>query len=87
MNKESFAFVIYYEQWKSDKAYDKSKVWTQQLIDAVLECGGTYYLPYKIYATPEQFKKAYPRFDEFLDVKKKYDPTKKFGNALWEAYN
>jgi len=85
--QESFAFVLYYDQWHTKNALVEGKVWTQKLIDAVLECGGTYYLPYKIYATPEQFKKAYPRFDEFLDVKKKYDPTKKFGNALWEAYN
>ena len=85
--QESFAFVIYYEQWKLQSSYKKAKIWTQKLIDAVLECGGTYYLPYKVYATSEQFRKAYPRFDEFLDVKRKYDPTKKFGNALWEAYN
>lgn len=31
-------------------------------------------------------KKAYPRWDEYVELKKKYDPTGKFSNMLFEKY-
>ena len=49
-------------------------------------CKGTYYLPYQIYATQEQFMAAYPQAGEFFDLKKQLDPTNKFRNKLWDTY-
>ena len=36
---------------------------------AVLEVGGTYYLPYQPHATVEQFHRAYPRAGEFFALR------------------
>ncbi|HXB42390.1 MAG TPA: FAD-binding oxidoreductase [Bacteroidia bacterium] len=83
---EVFAFVLYYKQGIKQKNKDLVKNWTQQLIDAAISCNGTYYLPYQIYATQEQFFKAYPTSDKFFTLKKQLDPTNKFRNKLWDAY-
>jgi FAD/FMN-containing dehydrogenase len=60
---------------------------TQAMIDAALDCGGRYYLPYRLHATPEQFRRAYPRADEFFAKKRQYDPDGIFVNQFWLKYN
>lgn len=85
-DKEVFAFVVYYKQGTDEKAKDEVTKWTRQMIDAAISVGGTYYLPYQLLATNEQIHKAYPRLDEYFAIKKKYDPTNKFTNALWDKY-
>ena len=84
--EEVFSFVVYYKQKTSEEAQLQVKDWTQKLIEAALSVNGRYYLPYQIHATDEQFKKAYPNFQKFFDVKKKVDPTNKFRNKLWDRY-
>ncbi len=37
-------------------------------------------------ATPEQFRRAYPRAAEFLALKRRLDPTNKFRNELLDKY-
>ena len=83
---EVFAFVIYYKQGTSER--DKSEVglWTRELIDAALNLGGSYYLPYQLHATEEQFRRAYLRAPEFLELKRLLDPTNKFRNELLDKY-
>jgi len=61
--------------------------WTRELIDAATALGGAYYLPYQIHATERQFRAAYPRADAFFALKAKLDPTNKFRNKLWDAYD
>jgi FAD/FMN-containing dehydrogenase len=84
---ECFAFVVYYKQGTSNADKAAVAVWTRELIDAALSVGGSYYLPYQVQATPEQFHRAYPRFAEFLALKERVDPTHKFRNKLWDAYD
>jgi FAD/FMN-containing dehydrogenase len=84
--EEVFSFVIYYKQKTTKSAKLSVKKWTQELIDAALSVNGRYYLPYQIHATQDQFKRSYPNFQKFFDVKKKYDPTNKFRNKLWDEY-
>ena len=83
---EVFAFVLYYKQGTGAADREAVGVWTRELIDAAIATGGTYYLPYQIHATHEQFLKAYPRAGEFFALKKRLDPTNKFRNKLWDAY-
>jgi FAD/FMN-containing dehydrogenase len=83
---EVFAFVIYYKQRTSDSAKKAVTVWTRELIDAALSVGGSYYLPYQLHATEEQFLQAYPRAPEFFALKQRLDPTNKFRNKLWNRY-
>ncbi|MES2650892.1 MAG: FAD-binding oxidoreductase [Bacteroidota bacterium] len=84
--EEVFAFVIYYKQGVSIKDNAKVKSWTNELINASLSVNGSYYLPYQIIATPQQFNKAYPNAKQFFKLKKKYDPDYKFRNQLFDAY-
>lgn len=85
-NKEVFAFVIYYRQGTDEAARNQVGVWTRQLTDAALDCGGTYYLPYQLHATPQQFARAYPNMQAYLALKKQLDPNNRFRNKLWERY-
>ncbi len=84
--KEVFSLVIYYRQ-KTDKKTRKAiaKI-TQDLISAALEVGGSYYLPYQIHATSEQFHQAYPKAKEFFALKQKWDPLNRLTNSLWDRY-
>lgn len=84
--EEVFAFVLYYKQGTSSLAKNKVAIWTRELINAVISVGGSYYLPYQLHATIEQFHKAYPRAREFFALKKQLDPTNKFRNKLWDKY-
>lgn len=51
---------------------------TRRLDAMVLECGGRIYLGKDSYVEPETFRKMYPRMDEWLAVKAKYDPDSIF---------
>ena len=83
---EVFAFVIYYKQGTSDAAREEVALWTRELIDAALDLSGSFYLPYQLQATQEQFLRAYPRAAEFLALKRRLDPTNKFRNELLDKY-
>jgi FAD/FMN-containing dehydrogenase len=71
-------------QGRSQKQQVRAKKWTRLLIDAALECGGRYYLPYQLYATEEQFNQTYPEFKILLERKKTYDPQGIFSNKFYE---
>jgi FAD/FMN-containing dehydrogenase len=83
---EVFCFVIYYKQGTSESAQREVRAWTRELIDRAISEGGSYYLPYQILATKEQFHAAYPRAWEFFRLKGRVDPENKFRNRLWDAY-
>ena len=83
---EVFAFVIYYKQGTSRIARARVGAWTRELIDAALDVGGSYYLPYQVHASDAQFVRAYPRAPEFFALKRRVDPTNKFRNTLWDRY-
>jgi len=83
---ETCAFVLYHKQRTRENAKHRVAVWTRELIDSALAVGGTYYLPYQPYATPEQFHKAYPKAVRLFELKKRLDPDFRFTNALWDKY-
>jgi FAD/FMN-containing dehydrogenase len=84
--EESFAFVVYYRQGVTDTERREVGDWTRELIDAALAVGGSYYLPYQIHATDAQFRRAYPRAEEFFALKSRVDPDYRFRNKLWDRY-
>jgi FAD/FMN-containing dehydrogenase/uncharacterized membrane protein YhaH (DUF805 family) len=84
--QETFAFVLYYKQGVSEEEKSRVAIWTRELIDVSIGMGGTYYLPYQPHATLEQFKKAYPRAEEFFEIKRRLDPGFRFRNSLWSKY-
>lgn len=83
---ETFALVLYYKQRTNSTAKSQVEIWTRELIDAVIACGGTYYLPYQLHATPQQFHDAYPRATELFALKQKLDPNYRLRGALWDKY-
>jgi hypothetical protein len=59
---------------------------TRRLVDAALDAGGSFYLPYRLHARVDQLRRAYPRLDEFLDGKRRHDPGLRFRNLMWDHY-
>ena len=56
------------------------------LIGLAIPRGGSYYLTYHKFAKPEQVMACYPRFKQFLDLKRKYDPTERFQSDWYRHY-
>ena len=83
---EVFSFVLYYKQRNHRGARRAAEKWTRELIDATLQNGGRYYLPYRLHASNAQFEQAYPEIKEFATIKSEVDPRGKFRNLLWDKY-
>lgn len=83
--QESFGVVLYFNVGLSDEEQAVVTSWTQQLTDVALNLNGTYYLPYQLYATQNQIRKAY-NIDEFFVKKKHYDPQELFVNTFYKKY-
>ena len=58
----------------------------RHLYDAALDLGGSFFLTYSRAATREQVERAYPRFPEFLRLKRRYDPDLRFQSEWWRHY-
>jgi FAD/FMN-containing dehydrogenase/uncharacterized membrane protein YhaH (DUF805 family) len=84
--EEVFAFVIWYKQYTDKAEKGKVAVWTRELIDAAAVYSGSYYLPYQVHATAEQFHRAYPNAEKLIDLKRQLDPDYKFRNVIWDTY-
>ncbi len=84
--KESFAIVIFYDQWKTPAALRNGDIFIKKLIATALNLGGTYYLPYKLAASQQQFNQAYPQAPFFWQIKKQYDPKNIFSNQFLKTY-
>jgi FAD/FMN-containing dehydrogenase/uncharacterized membrane protein YhaH (DUF805 family) len=84
--EEVFAFVVWYKQKTDEIEKNKVGVWTRELIDAAISLNGSYYLPYQVHATAEQFHNAYPNAQKLMELKQKLDPNYKFRNVIWDTY-
>ncbi len=67
-------------------AIDRNAGTFRALIDAALRCGGSYFLTYHRFATPDQLVAAYPQFERFLDKKREYDPGELFRSDWYTHY-
>ena len=56
------------------------------LIDIGLRYGGSYYPTYHRYALKRQVEAAFPQFQEFLKLKRKYDPAELFQSDWYRHY-
>ncbi len=81
-----FSFEIAYDQDSTLRAQTTVGAWTRQLIDSALGCGGSYFLPYQLHATPIQFARAYPNHAAFFALKNRLDPNYQFRNRMWDKY-
>jgi FAD/FMN-containing dehydrogenase len=80
------AAVMLFSQAKTRADEDDMATMTRRLIDAALDAGGSFYLPYRLHARRDQMARAYPRLDEFVARKNHYDPQRLFRNMMWNRY-
>lgn len=80
------AAVMSFSQPLTQKADEAMKPVTQALIDAALASGGSFYLPYRLHARPDQLARAYPGLSRFVAEKRRLDPGGLFRNTMWDRY-
>jgi FAD/FMN-containing dehydrogenase len=80
-----FSFVIYYKQGISVHAQGHAAQWTRSMVDLALSHEGTYYLPYQLHATQEQFLRAYPQTPAFKKLRQHIGASR-LTNTLWSRY-
>lgn len=56
------------------------------LIDLAIRYGGSYYLTYHRWATRAHVEACYPRFVDFLRLKRRYDPEERFQSDWYRHY-
>ncbi|MBI1870444.1 MAG: FAD-binding oxidoreductase [Chlamydiae bacterium] len=81
-----FAFVLCFNQKFNEKESRILEKTTRELIDLAIHLDGTFYLPYQLYYSKEQLRKAYPEIDAFFEIKKHYDSIGLFSNKFYEKY-
>jgi FAD/FMN-containing dehydrogenase len=84
--EDVFAVVMFFSQKRSSEAEEVMRDVTRELINAALDLGGTYYLPYRLHATQEQFERAYPEWRDFFEAKRKFDPDEILSNLWYQRY-
>ena len=84
--KPVFAIIQMSNVGLSADAQAHAESLTQQLVDAAIQYGGTYYLTYQLYPTPAQLHRAYPRAAFAFERKRFYDPNETFSSQFYQKY-
>ena len=84
--EDMFGFVLYFNVRFNDPENEILERTTIDLIHVAERAGGTYYLPYQLFYSKEQLRRAYPGIDDFFAAKKKFDPSGLFSNKFYEKY-
>jgi FAD/FMN-containing dehydrogenase len=85
-DERMYSLVMLFNHARTPEADVHMEAMTRDLIDAALEAGGRYYLPYRLHASREQFYRAYPQAEEFFRRKRHYDPEELFQNQFYRKY-
>lgn len=84
--KESYACIIFnLLTFHTSSGMEASAHSFRGLIDLAIARAGSYYLTYHRFAKPEQVLACYRQFKEFLNLKRKYDPSERF-QSDWYGY-
>jgi decaprenylphospho-beta-D-ribofuranose 2-oxidase len=84
--RETFAIIQMSNVGLSPEAQAHAQLVTGQLVDAAIENGGTYYLTYQLYPSPEQLHRAYPNAQRAFERKRFYDPEERFTSQFYQKY-
>src|SRR6266478_1023944 len=85
--KEPYACVIFnLLTFHTPRGIEASAYSFRGLIDLAIARSGSYYLTYHKFAKPEQVSACYPEFKEFLNLKRKYDPSERFQSDWYRYY-
>nr|WP_157719123.1 FAD-binding oxidoreductase [Halopseudomonas salegens] len=85
-DQDMLALVMLFSQARTEAGEESMRDMTRELIDASLDLGGRYYLPYRPHATLDQFLQAYPQATEFVALKRAHDPGELFTNQFYDKY-
>jgi len=83
---DRLSVVLYLSQRISADGNADMAALTRELVEAALQRGGTFYLPYQQHYTRAQVARAYPMLDEFFALKDRYDPEGRFRNSFYDRY-
>ncbi len=83
---DSFGFVMLFNVERTAEGATSLEGRARRLIEAALKMGGSFYLPYWSYATPQQLLRAYPEFPRVVREKNQVDPGKRFLNGFFDHY-
>jgi FAD/FMN-containing dehydrogenase len=83
---DMFAVVLYVNQPTTADGDAAMRTMTRETIDLTLGLQGTFFLPYQLYYTPEQVRRAYPQIDAFFEAKRRYDPQEILTSTFYERY-
>lgn len=85
--KEDVFALVFLFNLARDKAQDERLgACVREIIDATLDRKGSFYLPYRPYATRAQLERAYPNLSAFALAKTTWDPKKVFRSRFAEHY-
>jgi FAD/FMN-containing dehydrogenase len=84
--RDAYALVLYVNVKTSTQGRADSSRATRALVDAALESGGTFYLPYVLAYDGDELRRGYPEIDAFFAAKRKLDPSELFMNELYAKY-
>lgn len=80
--EDRIAAVLFFSQAPGAEAERAMAALTSELIDLADSLGGSFYLPYRLHYTREQFRRAYPSWREFSRLRLKYDPERLIGSGF-----
>ena len=84
--QDMFSLVLLVNQGTDAESVEKTQEVVREMIDVTLAHNGSYYLPYFGYPTKAQMQEAYPRTEEFFELKDRFDPSHRFMNLFYEEY-
>ena len=84
--QDMFGLVMLFTISRELEAENGISSMAEKLIDLAYSMDGTFYLPYRNFATPAQLRKCYPEFSEFLTKKKEIDPQEIFSSGFYQKY-
>ncbi len=85
--KNRYACVIFSPHTSGEtQALRKTGDVCRQLIRAANKRGGSFYLTYNRFASRDELATAYPQFQDFLTLKKQYDPREIFQSEWYRYY-
>ncbi len=72
------ALVLFFSQSLTKEAEEAMRSFASESVEHALALGGSFYLPYRLHYSTEQFLQAYPNAARFRDIKRQYDPDEIF---------
>jgi FAD/FMN-containing dehydrogenase len=84
--EDMFSIVLYVNQTTDVRGNARMEALTRELVELTMAHGGRFFLPYQLYFTPAQLRRAYPEIGAFFAHKRHYDPDDLLTSTFYETY-